>query len=535
MREETSAARGAMALSIAGIVSKIISVAYTPILTQILGVYGYGIYSKVLTVFLFIYALTSAGVQPAVAKVVAEYNARENPKGAIKTLKVARKFYVLIGLLACLVMIAIAYPMAEIMKTSKVTYGIMFLGPCVFITCILSVYRGFMQGSNNMKAIAISQIIEQFINVILSLLCAYILVSVGTEYGVAGAQVGTSVGAFVAIIYVIFCFKRGKYEEEALKDVDTRKLNSKKIRNRILIYSIPIIMSSGLQNLGSLIDSGNVSSILERIGYNEVQSNTLYGYYGWYLTLIGVPMVIITAICTIVLPAITKARAVKDRKEIRRKIRFGYKAVFAIVIPSAVGLSMVAEPLYIALYGSKEGSDMLVIGSFILFIMAIAQLQTSILQGINKFYYILITYGLGIVLKIILNYICVGIPSINIYGVLIGNTAWYLVPAILNHIKIRKTTKAKINILRLIVRPIFASLIMALTIIIVSKPLDLIFRFAGVSRLTCVPVILVEVLAGAFAYLYVMISCGGIRKNDIESISARLITMMPRFLRKKLR
>ena len=108
MREETSAARGAMALSIAGIVSKIISVAYTPILTQILGVYGYGIYSKVLTGFLFIYALTSAGVQPAVAKVVAEYNARENPKGAIKTLKVARKFYVLIGLLACLVMIAIA-------------------------------------------------------------------------------------------------------------------------------------------------------------------------------------------------------------------------------------------------------------------------------------------------------------------------------------------------------------------------------------------------------------------------------------------
>ena len=54
MKEGSSAARGALALSIAGILSKVISVLYTPLLVHILGDSGYGVYSKVMDVFLFI-------------------------------------------------------------------------------------------------------------------------------------------------------------------------------------------------------------------------------------------------------------------------------------------------------------------------------------------------------------------------------------------------------------------------------------------------------------------------------------------------
>jgi len=54
MREESTAARGILALSIAGILSKVISVLYTPMLRSILGIEGYGVYGKVLEVFLFV-------------------------------------------------------------------------------------------------------------------------------------------------------------------------------------------------------------------------------------------------------------------------------------------------------------------------------------------------------------------------------------------------------------------------------------------------------------------------------------------------
>ena len=176
MREESSIAKGMFILSLAGIMAKVISLFYTPFLIKILGPAGYGVYSKSTEVFVFIYALTSMGAQPAVAKVVAEYTALENPKGAIRALKVASKFYVFIGATFGLLMIAFAGVIANISETPEMAPGIMVLGPCVLITSILAVLRGFMQGKSDMKPIAISQVFEQIINVTLSLLGAFILV-----------------------------------------------------------------------------------------------------------------------------------------------------------------------------------------------------------------------------------------------------------------------------------------------------------------------------------------------------------------------
>lgn len=534
MREGSSAARGALALSIAGILSKVISVLYTPLLVHILGDSGYGVYSKVVEVFLFIYAITSVGAQPAVAKVVAELNALGNKEGAVRTLSISRKFYAILGTIAGISMMLLAFPISKIIESPSVVYGIIALGPCVLITSILSAYRGFMQGEGNMKSIAISQIIEQFLNVILSLLCAFILMGISMPYGVAGAQVGTSVGALAAILFIAYCYVKNEYEEKAYNCGVENHLSDKKIRRKMIRYSIPIIMSAGLQNLGGLVDMTNVSNRLLDIGFAEKYANALYGYYGRYKTLIGVPMVIIMAVSTIVLPSISKARALKDKKEIRNKIRMGFRSSLAISIPAAVGLAMVAEPLYIFLFGRTNGVGILKVGSFILVLMAFTQIQMSILQAINKFYYILFSFGIGIIVKIILNYIFVGIESINIYGVLIGNCFWYLIPAIMNHKKICKVNRMKMPIVRLFFKPLFASLVMALGLALVQKPINIIFEFIPMNRLTVIPTLLIEVAVGSIIYLYLMLILGGIRKADIETISPKIIRLMPRFMRRKL-
>ena len=95
--EEKSANRGFLILSIAGIASKIISVFYIPLLQRILGLSGYGIYQNCYEVFLFAYAITNLGTQPAIAKVVAELTALEKHEDAIRTLKISRTLLALVG------------------------------------------------------------------------------------------------------------------------------------------------------------------------------------------------------------------------------------------------------------------------------------------------------------------------------------------------------------------------------------------------------------------------------------------------------
>ena len=533
MREESTAARGILALSIAGILSKVISVLYTPMLRSILGIEGYGVYGKVLEVFLFVYAITSAGAQPAVAKVVSELTAVGNVKGSVMALKISRKFYFWCGTIAGLLMMVLAFPISNIIGGSA-AYGIIALGPCVLITSLLSVQRGFLQGKNNMTPIAVSQVLEQFLNVIISLLFAFILGSVSLSLGVAGAQVGTSIGAIFACFFVIYKYFQNGYALEASEDTEHR-VNSKKIFSRIVMYSIPIVMSSGLQNFGGLVDMLNVSTRLISSGLTEKVANSLYGEYTTYKTLYGVPLVMITAIGTTVLPAISRARALHDMKGIRRNIRRTFKLSLLIAIPSAVGLSILSEHIYMCLFNDTIGARMMELGSFILVLMTITQIQSVILQGINKFYYILLTFLIGIIFKIILNYIFVGMIDINIYGVLIGNCFWHLIPAVLNHRKICKTMKMRMSFIRLIFKPLFASTVMGLALILLEKPVDFMYKFIGPSRLTDVPITIVSVGIGVFIYAYLMILMGGIRKDDIETVSPKVMRLIPRFMRMKLR
>lgn len=535
MKEGNKTARGMLALSIAGILVKIISVVYTPVLREILGDVGYGMYSQTTKIFVFVYAVACMGAQPAVAKVVSELTAVGNEEGANRALKISRKLFGGISIILALIMVALAPIVANKSQTPEISYGLFALAPCVVITALLSTYRGFMQGKSNMTSIAISQIIEQIINVIFSLLCAFILVKVSLAFGNAGAQVGTSLGALCACLFLIHTYFKDKYKENGKNEDNVRKISDKRILQKLIRYSFPIILSAGLQNLGGVIDLLNVKNRLIFIGFSTEKADILYGHLGLYETLYGVPLVVITAIGIAVLPALSKSIALKEKKEARSKIRKAFKLIYIIAIPASIGFAMASDYIYLSLFGTTNGSNIMKFGSFIIILMATTQLQSIVLQSINKFYYMLGTFMIGIAFKIALNYLFVGIPNINIYGVLIGNFFWHMIPAILNHKKICKTMRMKMPLIRVVFKPIVSSLIMAIVIYIIGIPVGVMYRFIEPSRYTSIPILTIILLIAGFVYLYTMILSGGIKKADIESISPKIIKVLPRFMRIKLR
>ena len=177
----------------------------------------------------------------------------------------------------------------------------------------------------------------------------------------------------------------------------------------------------------------------------------------------------------------------------------------------------------------------MLIGSFVMVIMSMTQIQSIVMQGINRLYYILGTFCIGIVIKIVVNYFLVGIPEINIYGVIVGNCLWHLIPAILNHRKICSIMKMRMPIIRLTIKPIVASVVMAIVIYIMKLPFEFLYRFIEPSRLTAIPICIIGVSLGALVYAYLMILMRGITKKDIGDISPKIMKVLPRFMRMKLR
>lgn len=534
--EERSANKGFLILSIAGIASKIISVFYIPFLQRILGLSGYGIYQNCYEVFLFAYAITNLGTQPAIAKVVAELTALGRHEDAIRTLKVSRTLLALVGGIISIILIMFAFPIGNLIENPEASYGIMLLAPSIFVTSILSSYRGYFQGKNSMNAIAVSQVIEQIINILVSLTCAFLLVKISIAYGSAGGTIGTSVGALVACLYMVYVYDKKKFEEEAFESQD----NKKRVRNKVIIrklirYGLPITLTAGLQNFGSLVDMVNVNSRLAYAGFTLSKSQELYGVLGRYKTLLSVPLIIVTALGTTVLPAIAASMALKNRKDVRKKTSFAFRVTFIVTIPAAIGLSCLASEVFELLYGTSQGYELMMIGSIVLVIQAIVQIQTTILQSMNKLYFVLFTFSIGILAKIIANYILVGIPSINILGVVAGNFLWFLIPMILNQIALNKTLKVKVPFIKNMIKPLISSLAMAGIIFILKNPANIILSITNGGKVLSGIITIIMTSIGAFVYLYIMILIGGVNKEDLDSISGRIYKILPRFLRKIMR
>ena len=95
--------------------------------------------------------------------------------------------------------------------------------------------------------------------------------------------------------------------------------------------------------------------------------------------------------------------------------------------------------------------------------------------------------------------------------------------------------KMRMPIIRLTIKPIIASVAMAIVIYIMKLPFEFLYRFIEPSRLTAIPICIIGVGLGALVYAYLMILMRGITKKDIEDISPKIIKVLPRFMRMKLR
>lgn len=535
-RSAHSNSRGFLILSIAGLLTKVISVFYIPLLQRIIGLDGYGIYQNCYEVFLFFYAVTNLGTQPAIAKVVAELTALGKHNDAIRTLKIARALLALVGAVLTLFLMSCAFPIGRLIGNPAASYGILMLAPSIFVTSLLSSYRGYFQGINSMTSIAISQVLEQIINILISLTCAFFLVKISVEYGSAGGTIGTSVGALIACLYMVYIYTIRKFEEDSVEAQGSNKrVRTKHIIKKLFKYGLPITLSAGLQNFGSLVDMVNVNSRLAAAGFNMQQSQVLYGVLGRYKTLLSVPLIVITALGTTVLPAVSAAMALKNKKEVRIKATFAYKLTFLITIPAAVGLSLLGREVFELLYVTDQGFDLMVIGSVVLVLMAVVQIQTVILQSMNKLYFVLGTFSIGIATKIIANYILVGITEINILGVVAGNFLWFAIPMLLNQRALKKALRTKIPFFRNLTKPLIASGLMGVVIYGMKMPIGIIIQIINGGTILRGITTMIMISVGSFVYVYSIILFKGIKKNDLDSISPRIFIMLPKFLRVKIK
>lgn len=536
--KQKSAGRGFLILSIAGIAGKLLSAIYVPLLTRVLGQTGYGIYTAGYDIFVFLIAVTSLGAQPAVTKVVTELRAMGNHKDSLRAMKLSIKYLAIISTIISAIFMILAFPFSKIINAEQSALTFMFLAPAIIFAAVLAAFRGYMQGIEEMESLAISQIIEQLINVVLSLVFAALLVKVTSdlEWGSAGGTVGTSLGAVVAIIYIIYIYNKKEFKEEAEANHDPsrKRVSDKRIVKKIFMYAFPITLVAAVQNFAGVIDSITLGRSLWSAGFSKVEINDFRAVLSYYKTLVYVPLAIVTALGTSIFPKIIQAFVYKNKKELKHQTSYSFRIMYIIVMPATFGLAILSKEIYWFLLASSTGYKLLMYGSALLIFMSITTIQNVILQGINKLYLIIVSASLGLLAKIIINIVLVSIPSVNIMGAVVATFVSFIIPTIINHRKIKEFFKVNIPIVKQAIVPTICSLLMTLVIIIAKFPIIKVAEALGGGRIVIAVATMILIAIGGVVYLYTMIYFGGIRKKDLDLFSPKLYKFLPRSLRKEL-
>ena len=463
--------QGVVTLMFSQVLIKLLGLVYTLYLTnrQNFGDKGNGICASGYQIYALLLTISSIGVPSAISKLVSERVAVGDNKGAYRIFKIAFATFSLIGLVGSLILFLGAGVIAKNwLQIPEAEMTLVALSPAIFFVTVASVFRGYFNGRQKISVGAKSQTLEQVFKTLLTIIVVEIvaiLSNVSTEWMAAGANLATTLATFLGFSYLFLYYKSERKEiaREIKNSVNYKYQRVSKIIKKILYVSIPITLTAIMSSINKNIDSFTVVRNLKKF-MPEDTATALYGILGGKVdTLTSLPLAINVAFATALVPAISAAKAKRDKKTITEKTSFSLLVSMLIGLPCTVGMYIFAGPILNLLFpNASDGAVILQISSLTVIFTILDQTINAVLQGYGKLMLPTVALGIGVIVKFILNVTLIPNPSFGIYGAAIGSVACHAVAFYIVMTALGKTVKLKLTFKKFVIKPAIATTIMGI-------------------------------------------------------------------------
>ncbi len=569
-RKKQTLLTGAGALAIATIIVKLIGAVYKIPLLNILTEQGNAYFIGAYAIYNPLYAISMAGLPIAVSKMVSQNIEMGRIKDAQKIFSVSRKLFFSVGLFGTLMLIALAVPYSRFVGSPMNYISIIAVAPCILFCCMMSSFRGYYEGLKNMTPTGVSQVIEAAVKLVIGLSVTYLCmkkwkadfekdfaadgvatvfgVTVGSEaealsamypYAAAVAILGVTFGSVLGFLYLFVKYKRHGFGFTREEIVNSPAAESdKSILKQLVRTAAPIALSSIVLNISNIIDDTTIRTRLDyafEVGADVLKemystaiaatqtldagiADMLYGAHGAVLNLKNLIPTITLTLGISAIPALATAWSAKNKKETKVTVESTLRVTMMIAMPAGLGLAALAKPILALLYSSRPESihaleaPLLVTYGLGMFLFAATSPMTNMLQAVGRMDIPIKSIALGSCAKIVLNYILIGNPNINIKGAPISTTVCYVIIFAVNLISLLKITKVKINVVSVYLKPLIGAAVCGGTAFLTNWLIA--EKLMIQSRLVCV----IAVAVGAFCYAATMLLIKGIVKDDVEML-----------------
>lgn len=502
--------KNATFLMVAALISKIIGMLYKSPLTTLIGRESFACFQFAQNAYFILLMIASFSIPQAVSKIMSERIAFKRYRDAQRVFKGALLYAVIAGGIAALVCIfgaSILVP--DNMANARL--ALQMLAPTIFVSGILGVFRGYFQAYRNMLPTSISQILEQIAVATVALLASGFMVrhfaNAGEDtlqrWSAAGATMGTGAGVCTAFLFMLFVYRvNHKTIAKKIKN-DRVSVNEsyRSIMKIILLIAAPIILSAFIYNVNGYINGVMYTSILGWKGVPNSLVKQNYAEYGFFMTLINIPLTLASTAPTSMMPEVSAQYAIGDLEETKRKIDQATWIAMLISIPASVGLAVLAQPVTRLIFPSTEGvaGQLMVIGVITVILNSTSNISNGVLQAIGKANIPMINAAISLGVDIVFLALVLVFTNMGIYAVVLAMVVYALVMCVLNDRALKKYLGYKNPWRSAYFVPILASIPMGIVAVVVYKLVHVVIGSNFISLIPSIALAMVVYFVGYLA------------------------------------
>ncbi len=534
-------------LAAAGIIVRIIGILYRSPLVAIIGDEGNGYYNTAYVIYTIILLVSSYSIPSATSKVIAARLALKEYKNAHRLFLGSIVYVLVVGSIASLV----CFVGAEWFVGASSAKVLRIFAPTIFFSGLLGAFRGYFQAHRTMVQTSLSQILEQILNAVVSLLAAFMLMKLVTGqdqttqaiYGAMGSALGTGSGVVIALLFMllVYAMNRKMFRKRMKNDRTEKVLSSGAIAKIIFCMVTPVVLSTCIYNLSTASNLKIYQEIMQLVkGYTEEQATTGYGFFsGKAMQIVNIPIALASAMSAAIIPTIARTYEKKEYSETNKKIAKAIKVTMLISIPSAVGLFALSKPVTMLLYPQRASVDMVAsliqVLSVTVIFYGLSTLSNAVLQGtgnvnipvINALISLLLQAGVLVALLLFTEF--------NLFALCIATILYSFSMCILNGIAVKKRLGYYQETMKTFILPLVASFWMGIAAYFANMGMNYLIRLiyqdqgmeiAGINNAIC---LLISVIIAVIVYFVFVIKLGVITKKEMKDIpKGRLLLRISR-------
>lgn len=510
---------GIYILTLSTIIVKIIGLIYKIPMLKLLGNVGMGYFNSAYEIYAAFCMISTAGLPVAMSLMV---SSTENPKKRRRIFRVSLLSFFVIGMVCMALILGFAYPFSVFLKSTDTYISLLCISPAIFFICLSSAARGYFQGLGQMKQTAFSQVIEAAGKLVFGLIFAKIGINLGlTVKQIAGAAVlGLTLAEALSAAYLFMAKVKTDNLTKCCEDMSEDGEDGKysvSIFKDLMKTTLPITLSASVLSITKLIDMTMIFRRLGSLGYGSDLVNSIYGSY----TTLAIPLfslapALVSAIALPLVPAISSARAEGDIDSQNKIARRALKLTSLISAPIGAGLTVFSTPILKLIFAGEDqaidiASPLLSILGVSVLLSCLITVQNAMLQAYEKPNLPIISMLIGSAAKMLLCFVLVGNPNINMYGIPVSTFVCDLIISAVNFYYLSKHSPIEFKFSDILIKPYLCAICASSLSFVVSKMVG--DHMGGETVKT-----LFAVCFTALLYIIMLFICRSLDKGEIDEL-----------------